>query len=61
GHPRIVRTLLNKGANVNAQSGYYGNALQAASEGGHEAVVKLWRALDNVAAKARPAPVLRGT
>ena len=33
--------LLDKGADVNAQGGEYGNALQAASAGGHEAVVRL--------------------
>jgi ankyrin repeat protein len=33
--------LLNKGAKVNAQGGYYGNALQAASDRGHEEVVKM--------------------
>ncbi|KAI1672149.1 hypothetical protein L13192_03008 [Pyrenophora tritici-repentis] len=33
--------LLDAGANVNAQGGEYGNALQAASEGGHEQVVKM--------------------
>ncbi len=32
--------LLNKGAEVNAQGGEYGNALQAASSGGHEKVVQ---------------------
>ena len=37
----MVKLLLDRGANVNAQGGHYGNALQAASEGGHEAVVKL--------------------
>jgi ankyrin repeat protein len=36
-----VKLLLDKGADVNAQGGYYGNALQAASSDGHEAVVKL--------------------
>jgi hypothetical protein len=36
----ITRLLLNKGADVNAQGGDYGNALQAASWGGHEQVVK---------------------
>jgi hypothetical protein len=36
-----VRLLLDKGAEVNAQGGQYGNALQAASHGGHEAVVRL--------------------
>ena len=30
-----------KGADVNAQGGEYGNALQAASDGGHEAIEKL--------------------
>ncbi|KAI0569585.1 ankyrin repeat domain-containing protein [Pyrenophora tritici-repentis] len=45
GHQRMVKLLLDKGADVNAQGGSYGNALQAASEGGHEAVVKLL--LDN--------------
>ena len=28
-------------SSVNAQGGYYGNALQAASYGGHEAIAKL--------------------
>jgi hypothetical protein len=37
--------LLNKGADVNAQGGDYTNALQAASEQGYEAVVKML--LDN--------------
>jgi ankyrin repeat protein len=36
-----VKLLLEKNADVNAQGGDYGNALQAASEGGHEQVVKL--------------------
>ncbi|KAF2823360.1 hypothetical protein CC86DRAFT_396160 [Ophiobolus disseminans] len=36
----ITRLLLEKGANVDAQGGGYGNALQAASEGGHEQIVK---------------------
>jgi ankyrin repeat protein len=39
-----VRLLLDKGADVNAQGGEYGNALQAASLEGHEAVVKLLQA-----------------
>ncbi|KAK1993616.1 purine and uridine phosphorylase [Colletotrichum falcatum] len=34
-------TLLNKGADVNAQGGYYGNALQAASYGGHKNIVQM--------------------
>ena len=37
----MVKLLLDKGAEVNAQGGKYGNALQAASLGGHEQVVKL--------------------
>ncbi|KAH7390279.1 ankyrin repeat-containing domain protein [Cadophora sp. MPI-SDFR-AT-0126] len=41
GHEQVVKLLLDKGADVNAQSGFYGNALQAASAGGHEQVVKL--------------------
>ena len=37
----VTRLLLNGGADVNAQAGWYGNALQAASSGGYEQVVKL--------------------
>jgi ankyrin repeat protein len=37
----ITRLLLKKDAEVNAQGGRYGNALQAASAGGHEQVVKM--------------------
>ncbi len=33
--------LMNAGANVNAQGGDYGNALQAASLGGHDKVVQM--------------------
>ncbi|SLM39321.1 P-loop containing nucleoside triphosphate hydrolase [Lasallia pustulata] len=33
--------LLKNGADVNAQGGHHGNALQAASHGGHESVVQL--------------------
>jgi ankyrin repeat protein len=36
-----VKLLLDKGADVNAQGGFYGNALQAASCRGHKQVVKL--------------------
>jgi ankyrin repeat protein len=39
----VVRLLLDKGADVNAQGGVYGNALYAASIRGHEAVVQLLR------------------
>jgi ankyrin repeat protein len=41
GHEGVVKLLLHKGADVNAQGGDYGNALEAASWPGHEAVVKL--------------------
>jgi ankyrin repeat protein len=41
GLPGPAQILLKEGADVNAQGGYYGNALQAASAGGHEAIVKL--------------------
>ncbi|KAF2752639.1 hypothetical protein EJ05DRAFT_430419, partial [Pseudovirgaria hyperparasitica] len=37
----IVELLLDSGADVNAQGGRYGNALQAASCRGHEHTVKL--------------------
>ncbi|KAK3612994.1 hypothetical protein LTR22_028355, partial [Elasticomyces elasticus] len=36
-----VLTLIEKGADVNAQGGYFGNALQAASYKGHERVVAM--------------------
>jgi ankyrin repeat protein len=36
-----VKLLLENKADVNAQGGQYGNALQAASYHGHEAIVKL--------------------
>ncbi|KAI2484784.1 multiple ankyrin repeats single kh domain protein [Pyrenophora tritici-repentis] len=41
GFSTITRLLLDKGTNVNAKGGYYGNALQAASFKGHEQVVKM--------------------
>lgn len=41
GHEKVVKLLLDKGANINAQGGVYGNSLQAASANGHEKVVKL--------------------
>ena len=41
GHLSIIIILLNKGADVKAQGGYYGNALQAASRYGHEKMVQL--------------------
>lgn len=36
-----VQLILNTGADVNEQGGYYNNALQAASAGGHKEVVEL--------------------
>ncbi|KAK4220431.1 ankyrin repeat-containing domain protein [Podospora fimiseda] len=36
-----VRDFIGKGADVNAQGGEYGNALQAASSRGHQEIVKL--------------------
>jgi hypothetical protein len=36
-----VQALLEKGADVSAQGGIYGNALQAASSGGHKEIVQM--------------------
>jgi ankyrin repeat protein len=41
GHKEVVKLLLDRGADVNARDEHYGNALQAASAGGYEAVVKM--------------------
>jgi ankyrin repeat protein len=41
GHKQVVKLLLDKGADVNAQGVYYGNAPQAASFRGREAAVKM--------------------
>ncbi|KAF1837129.1 ankyrin repeat domain-containing protein [Decorospora gaudefroyi] len=41
GASAITRTLLDKGADVNAQGGRYGNALQAALAGGHKEIAML--------------------
>ncbi|KAF2711109.1 hypothetical protein K504DRAFT_475959 [Pleomassaria siparia CBS 279.74] len=41
GHEQIVKLLLENNANVNAQHGYNGNALQAASLAGHKQIVEL--------------------
>jgi ankyrin repeat protein len=40
-HDKIVQLLRDAGADFNAQGGRYGNALQAASEGGCDKVVEL--------------------
>ncbi|KAH8742671.1 putative ankyrin repeat-containing protein [Diaporthe sp. PMI_573] len=45
GHNEIVKILLDKGAAVNAQGGFYGNALQAACFGGYIDIVEML--LDN--------------
>ena len=37
----MVQMLLDKGANFNAPGGEYGNALQVASKGGHDQVVRM--------------------
>ncbi|MAD81867.1 MAG: hypothetical protein CL912_02795 [Deltaproteobacteria bacterium] len=37
----MAALLIEKGADVNTQGGDYGNALQAASEGGHETITAL--------------------
>ena len=42
---RSVKSILDKGADINAQGGFYGNALQVASSEGHEKVVQIL--LDN--------------
>ena len=41
GHESIVRLLLDRGADMHAQGGMHGNALQAACYGGHESIVRL--------------------
>jgi ankyrin repeat protein len=37
----VIQLLLENGADVSAQGGAYGNALEAASDGGYEAVIQL--------------------
>ena len=37
----MVQMLLDKGADVNAQGGYYNNALQAALFKGHDQVIQM--------------------
>jgi ankyrin repeat protein len=41
GIEQVAYYLIEKGAEVNAQQGRYGFALQAASYSGHEAIVKV--------------------
>ncbi|PSN59252.1 hypothetical protein BS50DRAFT_475913, partial [Corynespora cassiicola Philippines] len=41
GHVEMAKLLLDKGANVNAEGGEYGNALQEASDRGHKEIVQL--------------------
>ena len=41
GHDQIVQLLLNQGADINAQWGYNGNALQLASCNGYDKVVQM--------------------
>ena len=41
GHDKIVQMLLDRGADVNTQGRRYGNALQAASYGGHGEIVQM--------------------
>jgi ankyrin repeat protein len=36
-----VQLLLKNGAEVNLQGGFFQNALQAASDGGHKAIVQM--------------------
>ena len=37
----VAESFLNEGPDVNAQCGFYGNALQVASSGGHDQVVQM--------------------
>ncbi|KAI3187091.1 hypothetical protein DTO032C6_3869 [Penicillium roqueforti] len=41
GHDRTVELLLDRGADVNAQGGYHGNALQAACSSGHDTIAQM--------------------
>jgi len=43
GHDTVVQILLDKGADINAEGGYYGNALRAASARGYDKVVQMLR------------------
>jgi ankyrin repeat protein len=41
GHESLVRLLIEKNADINAQDELYGTALQTASKAGHESLVRL--------------------
>lgn len=41
GHDEVVQILVERGADINAQGGLYGNALQAAYSGGHAKIVQI--------------------
>ncbi|CAG8397932.1 unnamed protein product [Penicillium salamii] len=41
GHDRVVKLLLDEGADVNAQGGEYGNSLQAACSGGYAKIAHM--------------------
>ncbi|KAJ7789811.1 hypothetical protein B0H14DRAFT_2535914 [Mycena olivaceomarginata] len=41
GYQKMCQLLLNKGADVNAQGGFYGNAFQAAANGSHDKIVQV--------------------
>ena len=41
GHDKTIELLLSKGADVNAQGGFHGTALQAASYGGYDKTIEL--------------------
>ncbi|KAJ6126271.1 hypothetical protein N7471_010764 [Penicillium samsonianum] len=41
GHDKATQMLLERGADVNAQGGFYGNAFQAACAGGHDKIAQM--------------------
>ena len=43
GHQQIVKMLLDAGADVNAQGGLYGSALQAALSQNHQDIAQILR------------------
>jgi ankyrin repeat protein len=51
GHQKIVELLLERGADVNAQPGFYGTAVEAALEGCNYEIVEVlleWSAHDKL-------------